>query len=99
MEYRYKIIRSARRTLAATIKDGIVIVRAPLRLPDSEIIDFLRKHKNWIQKNLVKAQEMEKQMGEPLTIETIQMLAEQALKEIPPRVNTMRICSVSHMAG
>ena len=86
MEYRYKIIRSARRTLSATIKDGIVIVRAPMRLPDSEIIDFLRKHENWIQKNLVKAQEMEKQMGEPLTIETIQMLAEQALKEIPPRV-------------
>ena len=36
--------------------------------------------------NLVKAQEMEKQMGEPLTMETIQALAEQALKEIPPRV-------------
>ena len=29
---------------------------------------------------------MEKQMGEPLTMETIQALAEQALKEIPPRV-------------
>ena len=78
MEYRYKIIRSARRTLSATIKDGIVIVRAPMRLPESEIIDFLRKHENWIQKNLVKAQEMEKQMGEPLTMETIQALAEQA---------------------
>lgn len=86
MEYRYKIIRSARRTLSATIKDGIVIVRAPMRLPDSEIIVFLRKHENWIQKNLAKAAQMEKQMGEPLTMDMIKDLAQEALNTIPPRV-------------
>ena len=85
-EYKFRVIRSNRRTMSATIKDGIVVVRAPLRLPDNEIIRFLKEHENWIKKNLAKYREMEEQMGEPITLEEIKVLAEKALKEIPPVV-------------
>ena len=85
-EYKMKIIKSNRRTMSATIKDGIVVVRAPLRIADKEIMRFLQEHESWILKNLVKYQEMEKQMGEPLKLEEIKELAEKALKEIPPIV-------------
>ena len=85
-EYKMKIIKSNRRTMSATIKDGIVVVRAPLRIADKEIIRFLQEHESWILKNLAKYQEMEKQMGEPLKLEEIKELAEKALKEIPPIV-------------
>ena len=85
-EYKMKIIKSNRRTMSATIKDGIVVVRAPLRIADKEIMRFLQEHESWILKNLAKYQEMEKQMGEPLKLEEIKELAEKALKEIPPIV-------------
>ena len=85
-EYKFRVIRSNRRTMSATIKDGIVVVRAPLRLPDNEIIRFLKEHENWIKKNLAKYREMEEQMGESITLEEIKALAEKALKEIPPVV-------------
>ena len=85
-EYKFRVIRSNRRTMSATIKDGIVVVRAPLRLPDNEIIRFLKEHENWIKKNLAKYREMEEQMGDPITLDEIKALAEKALKEIPPVV-------------
>ena len=85
-EYKFRVIRSNRRTMSATIKDGIVVVRAPLRLPDNEIIRFLKEHENWIKKNLAKYREMEEQMGEPITLDEIKALAEKALREIPPVV-------------
>ncbi|MBO4509744.1 MAG: DUF45 domain-containing protein, partial [Lachnospiraceae bacterium] len=78
-EYKMKIIKSNRRTMSATIKDGIVVVRAPLRIADKEIMRFLQEHESWILKNLAKYQEMEKQMGEPLKLEEIKELAEKAL--------------------
>ena len=49
-EYKMKIIKSNRRTMSATIKDGIVVVRAPLRIADKEIMRFLQEHENWILK-------------------------------------------------
>lgn len=85
-EYKFRLIRSNRRTMSATIKDGIVVVRAPLRLPDNEILRFLKEHENWIKKNLAKYREMEEQMGEPITLDEIKALAEKALREIPPVV-------------
>ena len=85
-EYKFRVIRSNRRTMSATIKDGIVVVRAPLRLPDNEIIRFLKEHENWIKKNLAKYREMEEQMGDPISLDEIKALAEKALKEIPPVV-------------
>lgn len=46
----YKVIRTKRKTLAISIVDGKIIVRAPLFLTDDIIHDFVSSKKDWIQK-------------------------------------------------
>lgn len=54
----YEIIRSGRKTLALTIeKDGRLIVRAPYRLPESRIEEFIREKSDWIEKHSAAASE------------------------------------------
>ena len=48
----YKVIYSRRRTVGISIKDGEVIVRAPLRMPVDRIEAILIKHAKWIKKTL-----------------------------------------------
>lgn len=46
----YRLIRSRRKTLSIEItRDGKVVVRAPLRLPQREIDRFLAQKRNWIE--------------------------------------------------
>ena len=84
----FEVIRSRRRTLAAEIKGGKLIVRAPLFATDGEIQRFLQKNKKWVETHLAKAQarEAEKKAVNKLTEKEIRDLAEKALREIPPRV-------------
>lgn len=45
----YRLIRSARRTLAIEVsRTGEVLVRAPWRLPEAEILCFLKNKKDWL---------------------------------------------------
>lgn len=47
----YRLIRSRRRTLEIAVKtDASVVVRAPLRLPVSDIERFIEKKKVWIER-------------------------------------------------
>lgn len=49
----YALIRSSRRTLAIQIRrDGLVQVRAPLRMPTTEIHAFVLSRQAWINKHL-----------------------------------------------
>ena len=51
------VIRSKRRTLAAEIRpDGTLLVRAPMRLPEREIIRFLTQKAQVISKHLLRQQ-------------------------------------------
>lgn len=87
-DFTYTVIRSNRKTLSLQINpDGSVVVRAPLRLPEKEIRRFLQEKSGWIERTLRKVN-TEKAAGEeaPLSMEDIRRLADQALKEIPPRV-------------
>ena len=83
-----KIIRSSRKTLAIEVKAESVLVRAPRRMSQKEIWNFLEEKKGWIEKNLKKLQERQDlfQQQKPYTEEEIRMLAEQALDVIPKRV-------------
>ena len=46
-----QIIRSKRRTLALIIKpDGALVVRAPLRISEKAIEEFIEKNREWIEK-------------------------------------------------
>ena len=86
-----RIIRSSRRTLSLQVKnDGQVIVRAPRHVTLQEIAAFVRKNSAWLHKHLEKVRK-EKELNaaspvQPLTMEDIQKLADEALRVIPDRV-------------
>lgn len=84
----YQVIRSNRKTLSIQIKPEGVIVRAPLRATDAQIRRFVQDHTDWIEKHMAKMEEQKKEAAaaEPLTMEEIRALADQALKVIPERV-------------
>ena len=80
----YTLIRSGRKTIGMQIKDGKVIVRAPMRLPKAAINAFVTKHADWIEAHLAKA--AEGQSLPKLTDHELNALAEQAKQVIPARV-------------
>ncbi len=83
------VLRSRRKTLSAEIrKDGTLLVRAPLRLPEAEIRRFLTDKSAWIYKHLQKQQEIQEAVRnvQKLTDEELERLADAARREIPKRV-------------
>jgi len=47
----YKLVRSKRKTLALTINsEARLIVRAPLRMPEKDILAFIEKKSQWIER-------------------------------------------------
>ena len=84
----YRIIRSKRKTIGLEVRPEGVIVRAPFHTSDSDIERFVLQHKNWIDKHLSAVREQQKELGkvEPLSMDEIQGLADQALIVIPERV-------------
>ena len=87
-----EVIRSKRKTLEIEIRpDMRVVVRAPEKIPQNEIIKFVEEKQNWIKKHLVqmyfKAEENKKQKKEPaLTNADIEKLCQKALSVIPDKV-------------
>lgn len=77
----YRIIRTARRTLALEIKkDGEILVRAPLAAPLSDIERFVEEHVLWIEKHRALR---DKRSLPPLTKEQEVTLRTQALAYLP----------------
>ncbi len=87
---RYQLIRSKRKTIGIQVKDGRVNVRAPLRMPISEIEGFVLRSGDWIEKQIRKQEEMKAKAAanpvERLTRQELEGLAQKALKVIPQRV-------------
>lgn len=89
------IKRSRRRSLEIEIsKSKEVIVRAPLRTPNSEIRAFIQEHKEWIQDSLKKAKAQElayqdhlREIGadKPYTEEELLQMKKDAIKLLPSR--------------
>ncbi|MDA7686533.1 M48 family metallopeptidase [Pseudomonadales bacterium] len=50
----YQLIRSKRKTLAVSILDGKVTVRAPFRMPNYLITIFIQEKSNWINKQVTR---------------------------------------------
>lgn len=87
----FEIKRSKRRTLAIEITpDAKVLVRAPYRVPQARIYQFVQEKSDWIEKHLQQALERkrlaEQQQCEQRTPEDIRVLTERAQREIPPKV-------------
>ena len=83
-----EVIRSRRKTLSVEIREGRVLVRAPLRVSNAEIARFLREKQGWIDKHLagVRAQEEAKKDIPLLTEEELRALVREAKRLIPDRV-------------
>jgi len=84
-----KIIRSKRKTIALEIKKDLqVVVRAPRRLPESEIRRFVESKSEWINKHMKLMRErLESEKSSPkFTQEELRALAEKAKELIPKRV-------------
>lgn len=87
-EVEFEVIRSDRRTLSAEIRQGKLLVRAPLRASDAEINAFLLKYQDRIEKHLTRSQTRQQTLDrvKKLTPEELRALAESAAREIPGRV-------------
>ena len=82
-----EIIKSNRKSIALEIKpDGRVICRAPRGMKDREIEKFIHNHELWIKRTLIKVENSEKEKGEFLSEEELELLKKQARKIIPDRV-------------
>jgi len=84
-----EIIRSRRKTLAIQIaEDGHLIVRAPLRCSEREIVSFIEKSEKWINHQIRKARQRRRELEQltPFSEQDIRSMAEKALGVIPGRV-------------
>lgn len=53
-EIKYEVVRTARRTLCVTVKDGKVVVRAPYHVSAESIERFVRQKTAWITSHLTR---------------------------------------------
>ena len=82
------VIRSNRKTIAIEINSKGIIVRAPFRMKDDEIIAFVEKKKEWIEKHLQRVVEHNEALKDvkPYSMDEIHALADKALQVIPEKV-------------
>ena len=83
-----EVVRSRRRTLCASVKDGVLTIRAPLFSSDADIARFLEKHRAAIDKLAKNAErfEREKASVRKLPPSEIDALYEKARAVVPERV-------------
>jgi predicted metal-dependent hydrolase len=85
----YTVIRSRRRTVAVTIDtDAKLIVRAPIRMTDKAIAEFVTSKRDWIEKHLEKMRQKVKKRSEAPAFTPAERdeLVKKALKIILERV-------------
>ena len=83
----FELIRSRRKTVSLTVRDGDIIVRAPLGTTEKDAEAFIKKHEAWIKKKTEeqRAAAAEAEKTGKLSPEQIQTLAQQAALYIPLR--------------
>lgn len=83
-----RITKSRRKTLSLRLREGMLDVRAPIYAGKEEILSFIRKNTAWIEKQLIKEAERQKEKEniKRLTMEEINELADRALEVIPDKV-------------
>lgn len=83
-----KIIKSKRKSISIELKPEGILVRAPYRMNQKAIYDFIYEKSNWIEKHWNQMQKREEQNEnmEPFTMDEIKALAEKAKIVIPQKV-------------
>ncbi|MCD7745335.1 MAG: M48 family metallopeptidase [Lachnospiraceae bacterium] len=84
--YEYTLIRSQRKTMAIQVKnDGQLVVRAPMRMSQREIQQFVQSHSDWIAHTQEKLAAARKNMH-TITQEEREKGIQDAVRIIPERV-------------
>ena len=87
--FQVNILRSSRKTIAVQVSGpDTVTVRAPSRMPQYAIRQFIDQHRQWIDDHLQKAQVRQAERGAlvPFTQAEIEELARRAARDLPPRI-------------
>ena len=83
----YELIRSGRKTLALEItRDCRVVVRAPRRLSQARIDDFVASHAGWIARHLEQQRRRAALVPSAPTQAEIGALKEKARQVLPPKI-------------
>ena len=86
-QYNIQIVKSRRKTISLQLKpDGAILVKAPNRVSNRYIREFIASHQGWIENQFQKMEQVREAAGEPLTEAEIKELYEKAAKLIPERV-------------
>ncbi len=82
-----EVVRSHRRTIAIEITSDLrVLVRAPMRMKDSDIRRFVAEKSGWIQRHLEWGKARQEETEPPLTEAEIRTLADAAREDLAHRV-------------
>lgn len=84
----YTVIKSQRKTIALEIKDGEILVRAPLRAKKRDIEQFVAKNEAWLLRQLARQEALAQKTADirPLSEEELAALKERAGSVFPERV-------------
>lgn len=84
---KYSVIRSKRKTLSLQVNDKCeVIVRAPLRYPESKINEFVKEHTAWIEKAVLR-QKQNSFKFDSLTGSDIEILKNRLREYLPGKLD------------
>lgn len=81
----YEIVYSKRRTISLCIKDGGLVVKAPIGTPKKKIVEIVKSHTDWIEKNIKKQSDKNAKIS-ALTDSDIANLKKIAKQVIPVKV-------------
>ncbi|MGM9538236.1 MAG: M48 family metallopeptidase [Candidatus Onthomonas sp.] len=81
-----QVVRSRRKTVSLEIRpDVTVLVRAPLKMTDTEIRQFVARHQRWLDEHLARAEARRARHPEP-TEEEVRALIQRARAILPGKV-------------
>lgn len=84
--YPYTLIRSRRRTVSMEIRaDLTVVVRAPMRMPQYQIEEFVARHQSWLERHLPRMEQRVRSHPEP-SPEQRQAMIDKAKAILPGKV-------------
>lgn len=84
MSIPYTLTRARRKTIVLSVADDLSVqVKAPLRMPQRDIAQFVAKHQDWI----ARQQELtQRRQANPLTADQVESLQARARALLPQRV-------------
>ena len=81
-----RVVRSQRTTVAIqAVPEGGIVLRAPMKMTDREISDFLTRHRVWIHNHTEKARARQEECGPALSAAEVRALGEKALEVLPAK--------------